>query len=380
MLRFIPYLLKTIWRHRARTILTVSGTAVAMFVFCFVGAVQEGMSDLTHRREARQSLITFQTNKFCPATSRLPQDYDAKIRQVDGVRDVVPIQVFTNNCRATLDAVVFYGLPAEKLQAIRNFRLIEGDWADFETRQDAALVGRAVAARRGRQRGDSFRLGELTVHVAGVYESSDPAEENYIYTHLDFLQRHKGQNQVGTVTQFETLLADGADAEAVGGTIDEMLLGGTVATDTRPKGVFQARNLGDLKQLIDLSHLLAFACVGLVLALVGTTTLMAVQDRVKEHAVLQTIGFTGGRVFGLVLMESLILSAIGGLVGVGAATIVLWGSDLTVYTEAVSVAFRPSLTMMLTGLAVALVVGLLAGLAPARAAARAEIVPALRQG
>jgi putative ABC transport system permease protein len=103
MFKFLPYVLKTLWRHRSRTLLTVSGTAVALFVFSFVGAVQEGMNALAGRQEAKQSLVVFQANKFCPATSHLPQDYEAKIKRIEGVREVVPIQVFTNNCRASLD-------------------------------------------------------------------------------------------------------------------------------------------------------------------------------------------------------------------------------------------------------------------------------------
>ncbi|MGB6044733.1 MAG: ABC transporter permease, partial [Pirellulales bacterium] len=55
----LPYTLKTLWRHRSRTILTVSGSAVALFVFCFVGSVQEGMNDLQRRQEAKGSLIAF---------------------------------------------------------------------------------------------------------------------------------------------------------------------------------------------------------------------------------------------------------------------------------------------------------------------------------
>lgn len=381
MLRFFPYLLKTLWRHRSRTILTVSGSAVALFVFCFVGAVQEGMNDLTRRQEAKQSLITFQANKFCPATSHLPQDYDRQIGDVEGVRDVVPIQVYTNNCRATLDAVVFYGLPAEKLRAIRDFSLLDGSWGEFEKRQDGAVVGQAVANRGGRHlsAGDSFKIGDHQVHVAGVFSSGNPAEENFIYTHLDFLQRRKGENLVGTVTQFEVILADNADAEAASRSIDNLLRAGPVETDTRPKGVFQAHSLGDLTQLISLAHYLGYACVGLVLALVGTTTVMAVQDRIKEHAVLQTIGFSGLRIFALVLSESVILSLAGGATGVLLATAALWFFDLAIYTEAVTVAFTPSLRLAGIGLIVALATGILAGLLPARQAARSEIVPALRQ-
>ncbi len=378
MLKFLPYVLKTLWRHRSRTILTVSGSAVALFVFCFVGAVQQGMNDLQQRQENKQSLIMFQANKFCPATSHLPQDYEAKIRTLGGVRDVVPIQVFTNNCRASLDVIVFYGLPPKELRTSRNFQLISGNWSDFEEHQDAAVVGRAVASRRGLEAGKKFSIGDLSVQVAGVFTSSDPAEENYIYSHLEFLQRGMREDQVGTVTQHEILLEPGVDVAAKADEIDNLFRGGPVETDTRPKGVFQTKSLGDLTQLIGLAHYLGYACVGLVLALVATTTVMSVQDRIKEHAVLQTVGFTGGRVFGLVLSESTLLSLAGGAVGVSMAMFVLQMSHLSVAAEAVSIAFRPSWPLAATGLFVSGLVGILAGILPGLHAARTNIVASLR--
>src|SRR5208337_2589669 len=106
-------------------------------------------------------------------------------------------------------------------------------------------------------------------------------------------------------------------------------------------------------------------CVGLVLALVATTTVMAVQDRVREHAVLQTLGFSGPRIFGLVLAESVLVSLAGGVLGVGVALAVLAWSGLAVGTEGVTIAFTPSLQLAATGFALSLGVGALAGLVPA---------------
>jgi putative ABC transport system permease protein len=120
LFRFAPYVLKGLWRHRARTVLTVSGSAVALFVFCFVGAVQEGLHRLTQDRRAERMLIVFQENRFCPATSRLPEDYAGVIAKMPGVDDVVPIKVFTNNCRASLDVVVFNGMPPDKLKSAQS--------------------------------------------------------------------------------------------------------------------------------------------------------------------------------------------------------------------------------------------------------------------
>lgn len=380
MFKFLPYVLKTLWRHRVRTMLTVSGTAVALFVFCIVGAMNGGMRDLARRQAAERALIAFQAHKFCPATSHLPQDYAQKILRLSGVRDVTPIQVFTNNCRASLDVVVFYGLPPRQVRATRDFRLLAGDWAEFERHQDAAVAGRAVAARRNLRVGEKFSIGDLSVTLAGIYASDDPAEENYLYTHLDFLQRRRGQNLVGTVTQIEILLHPGVDAAAKCREIDELFRGGPVPTDTRPKGVFQAQSLGDLTQLIRMAQYLGYACVGLVLALVATTTLMSVEDRIQEHAVLQVIGVSGPRVFRLVLGESLLLGLAGGAVGVAAAMSVLAVSHLSVGAEAVTIACTPTARLAVVGMGVAVASGLLAGIAPAWSAARTEIVPALRRG
>jgi putative ABC transport system permease protein len=106
---------------------------------------------------------------------------------------------------------------------------------------------------------------------------------------------------------------------------------------------------------------------------------MAVQDRMREHAVLQTIGFSPGRVFGLVMAECLLISAVGGVAGVGVAEGFLAWSRLAVGTEGVTITFAPSATLASVGIIVALGAGVLAGLAPAWKAARAEIVTALRQ-
>jgi putative ABC transport system permease protein len=377
MFKFAPYLLKTLWRHRGRTMLTVSGSAVALFVFCFVGSVQEGMDRLTSQSDS--TLIVFQANKFCPATSHLPQDYDQIIGKMPGVQEVVPIQVFTNNCRASLDVVVFYGVPAEKIQKIRDFDLIEGSWDEFESNQDAGIVGESVARRRKLKLGTKFSVGEVKVTVAGIFNSSDRSEEDYVYTHLDFLQRTPGMNLVGTVTQHEVVLDDSADAVKTSSLIDDEFRAGPVETDTRTKGVFQASSLADLVELIELSHYLGYACIGLMTMLISTTTFMAVQDRIKEHSVLQTLGFSDSIVFALVLAESVLISVGGGVVGTGVAMLTLAGSGLSVGAEAVTIAFSPSVGLALTGLVGSLAVGIAAGVLPAVAAARADIINGLRQ-
>jgi putative ABC transport system permease protein len=380
MFKFAPYVLKSLWRHRSRTMLTVSGSAVALFVFCFVGSVQRGLSRLTEDQDALRTLVVFQENRFCPTSSKLPEDYVRTAAKLPGVKDVVPIKVFTNNCRASLDVVVFNGMPPEQLRSSRNLKLLSGSWGEFDSRTDAAVVGAAVAQRRQLKVGQRFTIGEVTVSIVGIFRSSVPAEDNYIYTHLDFLQRARGQSSVGTVTQLEVHLHDSADPDQVAAAIDAQFRNGPVATSTRSKGVFQRDTLSDLAELIGFAHWLGYACVGLVLALVATTTVMAVQDRIKEHAVLQTLGLRPGRIFRLVLAESVLQSTAGGLLGIGAGLGLLAWGGFAVGAEGVTIAFNPSLDLAVSGALVSAIVGVLAGIIPGWQAARTEIVTALRYG
>lgn len=379
MFRFAPYVLKSLWRHRARTMLTVSGAAVAMFVFCFVASVQEGLERLTEDQDAQRTLIVFQENRFCPTSSRLPEDYARKIAEIPGVKDVMPVQVWTNNCRASLDIIVFNGAPPKQLRASRDLTLATGSWSDFESRRDAAIVGRNVATRRGLKVGDQFSIGDLSVKVAGVFSSPVPAEENLIYTSLEFLQYTRGLDAAGLVTQHEVHLDESADPDSIASAIDQVLRAGPVATTTRSKGAFQTSTLSDLVDLIGFAHWLGYACVGLVLALVATTTVMSVQDRIKEHAVLQTLGVRPARVFRIVVAESVMLCFAGGVLGTSIALAALAFSGMAVGAEGVTVAFRPSPQLGMQGLLISLFVGAIAGLIPALQAATAPIVTSLRE-
>ena len=226
------------------TLLTLSGAAVAIFVFVFVGSVQEGLNQLTQNQLSDQRLIVFQANRFCPSTSKLPEDYARQIRALPGVKDAVPVKVFMNNCRASLDVVVFHGMPAEKLRVARDLTLISGDWSEFEKRRDGAIVGQAIAARRGLKLGQRFSIGAATVTIVGICRSAVSTDENFIFTHLEFLQRIPGLNSVGTATQIEVLVSSEADVQQVANAIDEKFRSGNVGTNTRPLGIFQLDAVG----------------------------------------------------------------------------------------------------------------------------------------
>ncbi len=377
MFKFLPYVRKNILGHRVRTLMTVAGTALLLFLFLFVASIQDGLDRLLDSRDDK--LVVFQAYRFCPSSSQLPVFYEDAIREVPGVKDVLPVKVVVNNCRASLDTVVFHGVDPKHLPRARpQFRFLSGDWSAFGSRTDAALVGRRIAERRGLQPGQSFTVAGITVIVAGVFASDESGEENLIYTHLPLLLYHHQEAEYH-VTLFEVTLNDPQQADAVAKAIDARLKDRfEVPTETKPQKAHYQTALADLLDLIAMTRWLGLVCVGVVVVLVANSVVMSAQDRVKEHAVLQTLGYSGPRIFRLMLAESLVISLAGGVLGTAACIAWLLWQPLSLSTEGVSIDFVASPALAAWGMGLAAVVGIVAGAVPAWQAGRAEIVQSLR--
>ncbi|NRB28910.1 MAG: ABC transporter permease, partial [Roseibacillus sp.] len=108
--------LKNIFRHRLRSILTMAGVAAGMFLFTAVETMQYSLARVTRAGADDTTLVVYRENRFCPATSRLPEYYLPTIEKIEGVREVIPIQIAVNNCGASLDVITFRGVPVETLR------------------------------------------------------------------------------------------------------------------------------------------------------------------------------------------------------------------------------------------------------------------------
>jgi len=370
--------LKNLRRRPMRTALTVGGVACAMMLLVLVESLSAGLDLALSGSNAARTLIVYRLNRYCPQTSFLPEYYGDQIARIDGVESVLPIKVFLNNCRASLDIVAFNGVPADKLRGARSFEVLSGDYDKFLRERDAALVGRGFAQRKNLKVGETFRFGSIDVKVAGIFGSSEPVEEGVILTHLEFLQRAGPVNKLGTVTEYEVRVSDASRAKAIAAQIDDLFRTGPEPTDTRPRILFLENATRDLREILRFARLLGLACVVVVLALVGNTVVMSVQERVREFGVFRTLGFHERHIAWLIVAESLALALVGGALGLGAALAVVHFSALTIGSEGVPVSFSTEPAIALRGLAFAAVTGLVAGLYPALRSARLEIVSSLR--
>ncbi|MCB9832491.1 MAG: ABC transporter permease [Planctomycetes bacterium] len=377
-MRYGLLLRRNLFRRRLRSLLTLGGLACAVALFATVESLNDGLEKALGGDQARRTLVVYRKNRYCPQTSHLPEYYAREISRLDGVSSVLPVKLFLNNCRTSLDMITFQGTPVETMLKQRRIELVSGDLARFEREPDAALVGRGFAARRGITVGENFRFSNVNVKVVGIFRAAESTEEEIILTHLEYLQRAGPVNRLGTVTQFDVLVDDPDRAGAVATAIDELFADSEEPTDTRPKIAFLESATRDLREILRFGRIFGLSCALVALALMGGTVVMGVQERYREFGAFRTIGYKARHIAGLVLGEAFLLAVLGAATGLGLATLLVAFGGIAVGVEGVQVAF--SLTPMLfgKGLAMALICAGLAAAVPAWRAARIDVVQALR--
>ena len=380
-LRVIPTVLKQIRRSPIRSSLTLGGIAIAMFLFVMVESMRSGVQEATEMTAGETTLVVYRENRYCPFTSRLPQYYEDRIKQIDGVASVVPIQIHVSNCGASLDVVTFRGVPRDSIQhaIAKDGVIVEGSISDWKKRGDSALVGSALAKRRGIKVGDLFSAAGIDVFVAGIQETSQAQDKNAAIVQLPFLQEAARKGGTGTiVTQFNVQVENHNNLELVASSIDETFAHDEHPTSTFPEKAFVGRAARDIVQLAEVAGMLAWGALAAVFALVANAVVLAMRDRVRDHAVLQTLGYTGWLIGWMVLLEGAIIALIGGLLGGLAAFLTVQFGQFNMTMEGVNIEMATGPSAAIMGVVLALGLGMFAALIPALRLARTDIATCFR--
>lgn len=377
--KFMPLILRQLLRHRVRSVLTIGGVVTAMFLFVTIQAMQAGVSSATQQNADDTTLVVYRKDRFCPFTSQLPEYYQTKIEGISGVRAVIPMKIVVNNCRTSLDVVTFRGVPLDAFLAVRrqDLHLVAGSIEQWRHRSDAALLGETLAHRRGLRVGDRFDAAGVTAYVAGILRSEEVQDKNVAYVHLDFLQ-HATDKNLGIVTQFNVWVDDASVLDRVAQAIDGEFAVAEHPTTTRSEKAFVAYAAADMVELVAFTRYLGWGCIAAVLTLLGNAMVLSVQDRVKEHAILQTLGYSPGLIGRLILFEGIVVGLLGGGLGtVLAAGAIEWG-QFSLSTDGLSIPIEATGLLLLTGTGISLTLGVLAGMVPAWQATRCEIAHCFR--
>jgi putative ABC transport system permease protein len=376
-MKLISLAFKNLTRHRLRSLLTILGVAAGMFLYASVETMQGSLARATKISADDTTLVVYRENRFCPMTSRLPEHYLPTIKRIPGVREVIPIQISVNNCGASLDVITFRGVPPEALRQYNpDLTVVDGSYDAFTKRSDAALVGSHFARRRGLKPGDQFEAVGVNVYVAGIITSDSPQDDNVAYVHLPFLQQ-ASRIGLGIVTQFNVKVASSDMLDDVAAKIDDTFRSDQQPTHTRPEKAFFAETAKQMIELIGFTRWLGLGAVLAVLGLVANAVLLIVRGRVKETAILQTLGYSRKNIATIVIFEGVLLGLTGGFIGViGAFSFFLFKS-FTIGNEGLTLALAPTASVCVSGMIVALLLGLIASLYPAWKATSRPLVQSL---
>ncbi|MFC1833315.1 ABC transporter permease [Thermodesulfobacteriota bacterium] len=378
-LRFFPLIFKYVIRHRTRSLLTMGGIAIAMFMFHTVQATQQGVEAATQKTAEDTTLVVYRQDRYCPYTSNLPQSYASQISRIPGVKGVVPIKIAVNNCRTSLDVITFRGVPAKAFEKGMgdHVTMLQGSLDNWNKRTDSALLGERLAKRRSLKVGDQVKLAGIPIQVGGIFQSPEPQDQNVAYAHIDYIQR-SGSGKVGIVTQFNVKVDDPGRMDSVAKAIDAEFATAQTPTSTWAEKAFVGRAVGDIVEIVRFAQLLGWGAIACIFALVGNAIALSVRERVRDHAVMQTLGYMPGLIAQLVIAEGLVLSLCGSIVGLAGAVVLTHWRTVSLSVEGLSINVHAGASTILMGIGLSALVGILAGMVPAWQASHQEPVESFR--
>lgn len=310
------------------------------------------------------------------------------IKLQKGTKQVAPIMILDGSVK-TADSGLLAAAPiiatTPELGAIIGLKMSVGQFIDRQTTRDTAVIGHALAIELF---GSDQILGQQIlvkgrVHtiVGVVKEVNTPVNlagidlDRTVYISFD---DGKGLNQgVAQIQQMIVTTKEGVDLAQTRQAIETALLENH--NDERDFSVLAGATIAEPSDSFYRTIVLITALVATITLVVGgigimNIMLVGVSERTREIGVRKALGATNGHILGQFILEALIMSVTGGIVGLLAA----YG---LAYFIASQLSFQPAVTWQITaiGLGMALGTGMLFGLYPAIKAARKDPIESLRQ-
>jgi ABC-type lipoprotein release transport system permease subunit len=364
--RFLPGVMRGLWRRRVRTALTLLGISVGIAAIVALSALAEGMAyAMTEMWRASQMDLFAIEAGVDSDFSAIDERVGARIAARPDVEAVSGTIMTAANTDKMPMMLVFGYHPREF--AIRHFRIIEGERL---TARHQVIVGKSAAEQMGVTVGDTLRLMNSSFRVVGVYETGVSFEEIGVVIGLREVQTLVGKPR--QVQFYGIKLRDPAQAEAIRD--DLQVAFPEVDFALTAEAVESMSDMQVFREMVAQISFLAVFIGGLGML---NTMLMSVLERTREIGVLRALGWRRARVLGMVLRESLVLGVVGGVCGIvlgfglgGLLRLVpgTVGSMDLIYTP----------QLFVQAIVVALVAGVVGGLYPAWRATRMRPVEALR--
>jgi putative ABC transport system permease protein len=374
MLRLV---VKNLLRNKRRTILTGSSVAISIFLLASLGMVYRAMGHAPETGESRLRLVTMRSPGL---NLLLPVSYLQRIEKVPGVAAVTPMNWIGAYYRDPSNSFANYAVGADRLfDVFSEVKIPSDEVAAFKRDKTGAVTGKRLAGKYGWKIGDRITLlgsiygiqPELTLR--GIYTGSD---ENQLFFHWDYFNEIVGRLNRAEI--FWIRVDKPQSVESVETTIDAMFRNSPAATLTQLEPVALMSFITALGNVRGAILLVGTAVIFAVLLIVSNTMALSIRERFPEAAVMRSLGFRPGQIVQLFVIESLLLSLAGGLIGCLAAYAFFRILGVTQLQGQIYMDLRMHPETLLLSFSLALLIGIAASCWPAYQAAHANIARALR--
>ncbi len=321
-------------------------------------------------------------------TLSLPKSLLERIEAIPGVAEVTYANWFGGIYQDPKNFFANEAVAANFLQLYPEWQMPEAERAAFRATRTGAVAGERLAQRFHWRLGDKIPLqatifpqknGEntWTLDLEGIFHERDPkqrGQEEVLYFNWDYFDEARAFGN-GNVGWYITRVADPAATGGIARAIDALSENSDHETKTQTERAFQASFVSQFGDVGLIVGAIMGAVFFTLLLLTGNTMAQAVRERIPELAVLKTLGFSHRAVLLLVLAESVLLIALGGILGMALAAAAVSALSTQLGGQ-IPLAPLDGATW-LRGLALTLGIGILVGAGPARRAMRLRIVDAL---
>jgi putative ABC transport system permease protein len=379
MLRLGPLILRNVLRNRRRSILTLASIAVSLALLALLIAMYQSFfyDGPATPSEAARLICRHRVS----LTQNLPASHQQKIKNVEGVAHVSAWTWFQGVYKEPKNFFARFAVDPDIIFEIRkDWELPPEQFAAFKRDRTACVIGEKIAKQYGIKVGDKVTIvGDiynvtLELTCVGIYKHP-PATECLIFQREYLTQLlpkdSKERDAVGTYT----ILATSPEmVPRVAKAIDAMFENSPYPTRTESEKEFSRSFMAFLGNIKLFLAAICAAVTFTILLVSANTVAMAVRERTREIAILRTLGYTPAEILQLVLGESVVISLIGGVVGLGLGYLLALGMAQSGFFGFTGMKWQ---TMAIV-LGMAAVVGLVAALVPALIASRKNVVESLR--
>jgi len=378
-MKYLPLIIANLFRKKLRTTLTIGSFAVALFLFGLLVVVRGAFSQGIDVAGADRLDVINKVSIIQP----LPYAYRDQILRIPGVKAITFDEWFGGVYQDEKNFFPQFAIDPENQRVVYpEFALPDDQWQAFLADREGAIAGSGIAKRFEWKVGDRIPIkgsiypGSWEFNIRGIYQGTrDNDDLTQFWFHYKYLDERR-QFGKGLIGWYIVKLNGPDDATRVAKTIDQTFANSPYETKTETEKALAsdfAKQLGNIEFLIVSIGAVVFFTLLLV---TGNTMAIAVRERIGELAVLKAVGFTDRFVMFFVLGESLLIAAIGGVLGLGLCKLFTLGGDPT--HGFLPFFYLPGPAILL-GFGVALTVGILAGILPAAAAMQLRVVDALRR-